>query len=190
MPSDVRMVPTSVIVGLLLTYVAVIGPLDYWILGWFRIRKYTWVMFPLMTLLFTLLMIAVAHHYLGANETGGRFTVTDVVDDGRPVRSSAIDLQFVGSRREITPSIQSGLISWPRSEPLSLIGRFPNEYSVSRRIEQWSPEVIRTFTLTADAIPDLSFDWNDTRLVTTKHGRQELRRALVENSSYVVSRRP
>lgn len=181
MPADVRMVPTSVIVGLLVAYVLAIGPVDYFVLGWLRIRKYTWVLFPLVTLVFTLLMVAVAHDYLGSNETGGRFTVTDVVDSGRPVRSSAVDLQFVGTRRDSATTIQGGLISSVKSEQLSITGRFPHEYTANRKLEQWSPEIIRTLTLSPDPIPDLSFDWTDVGLITTQEGRQRLRKALASH---------
>ncbi len=181
MPADVRMVPTSVIVVLLLAYVLAVGPVDYCVLGWLRIRKYTWILFPLVTLVFTLLMVAVAHYYLGSNETGGRFIVTDVVDSGRPVRSSAVDLQFVGSRRDSTTTFQSGLISSVKSEQLTIAGRFPHEYSAHRKLEQWSPETLRTLTLSPDSIPDLAFDWNDSGLVMTQEGRQRLRRVLTDN---------
>lgn len=178
MPSDVRMVPTSVIVGLLVAYVLAVGPVDYILLGMLGIRRFTWIVFPLVTLVFTLLMVAVAHHYLGSNETGGRFTVTDVVDNGQPIRESTVTLQFVGSRRDSTTPMKSGLISSVNSETLTLNGRFPNDYSADRKIEQWSPELTRTFTLSPGSIPGLSFDWNDPGLVTTTNGRRQLQHAL------------
>jgi hypothetical protein len=190
MPSDVQMVPTTVIVGLLLAYVLAVGPIDYCVLGWLRIRKYTWIVFPLVTLGFTLMMVAVAHRYLGSNETGGRLTVTDVVDDGRPIRSSAIDLLFVGTRKDTTSAIKAGLLTSIQSQQtltqpsaqLNFTGRFPHDYSVSRRIEQWTPEMTRTLTLSPDAIPDLAFDWSDVSLVTTKEGREKLKATLTNNS--------
>lgn len=178
MPSDVRMVPTSVIVSLLVAYVLAVGPVDYVLLGMLRIRKFTWIVFPLVTLVFTLLMVAVAHHYLGSNETGGRFTITDVVDNGQPIRESTVSLQFVGSRRDTTTPMKSGLISSVQSETLSLNGRFPNDYSADRKIEQWSPELTRTFTLSPNSLPNLTFDWNDAGLVTTVDGRRQLQHAL------------
>jgi len=189
MPSDVQMVPTTVIAGLLLAYVLVVGPVDYCVLGWLQIRKYTWIAFPLVTLGFTLMMVAVAHRYLGSNETGGRLTVTDVVDDGRPIRSSAIDLLFVGTRKDTTSAIKAGLLTSIQAQQtftqpsaqLNFTGRFPHDYSVSRRIEQWTPEMIRTLTLSPDAIPDLSFDWNDVNLITTQEGRDKLKTALTSN---------
>lgn len=182
MPADVQMVPTSVIVGLLVAYVLAIGPVDYCVLGWLRIRKFTWVLFPLVTLGFTLLTVAVAHHYLGSNETGGQFTVTDVVDNGRPVRSSVVRLQFVGSRRDVSTTIQSGLVSSLKSEQLNITGRFPHDYTADRKLEQWSPETIRTLTLAPQPVPDLAVDWNDIELITTQEGRQRLGRVLAGNS--------
>lgn len=181
MPSDVMMVPTSVIIMLLTAYVLAVGPVDYVVLGLLRIRKYTWIVFPLVTLAFTLTMIAVAHQYLGSSETGKQLTITDVTDDGRPVRSTVIDLEFVGSRRDTTTSHQGRLVTSLEAEHLTLHGRFPHDYEASRRLEQWKPNITRTLTLFPDAIPALGIDWNDTKLITTGRGRQQLRSQLSDN---------
>lgn len=178
MPSDVTMVPTSVIVMLLSAYVLFVGPVDYFVLGFFRLRKYTWIVFPVVTLGFTMTMIAVAHHYLGASETGKQILVTDVVDDGRPIRSSVVDLQYLGSRREVSSAVQGGLIASAESEKITLTGRFPHDYSASHRVEQWAPDVVRTFTLSPEPIPDLGIDWNDPALVTTAQGRRQLQQQI------------
>lgn len=178
MPSDVTMVPTSVIIMLLSAYVLAVGPVDYFVLGLFRLRKYTWIVFPVVTLGFTLTMIAVAHHYLGASDTGKQFVVTDVLADGRPVRSSVIDLQYLGSRREVSNAYQAGLIASAEADLLALTGRFPQDYAASHRIEQWAPDIIRTFTLSPQPIPDLGIDWNDGELVTTEQGRRQLQQQI------------
>jgi len=183
MPSDVRMVPTSVIAGLLLAYVLAVGPADYWFLGLLRRRKYTWILFPLVTLAFTMGMVSVAHHYLGSNETGGRVVVTDVGTGGRLIRETVLEQLFVGSRREAATEVTAGLVSAVHQKPLFLNGRFPQKYTADRRVEQWTPEMLRTMTLSPQPIPNLPVDWDDTELITTKVGRERLGVALAGDAS-------
>jgi hypothetical protein len=128
------------------------------------------------------MMVAVAHHYLGSNETGGSFVVTDIGDNGRPLRSSRVDLMFVGARRDTITKGQNELMAAIQSQSLTFSGRFPHEYSASRRIEQWSPEMLRTFSLSPDAIPALPVDWNDASLVMTAAGRAKLKTELIGSS--------
>jgi hypothetical protein len=179
MPSDVRMVPTGVIAGLLLAFVVAVGPVDYWLLGLLRMRKYTWIVFPLVTLAFTVAMVGVAHHYLGSNETGGRVVVTDVGAGGRVIRESVLNQLFLGTRREVSTDVTAGLVSSLQRQPLILNGRFPQKYSADRRVEQWTPEMLRTLSLSADPIRKLPIDWDDTDLVTTESGRSRLREILL-----------
>ena len=46
MPEGVRMVPVSVLASILLGFVLWIGPGEYFLLGWLKLRKLTWVTFP------------------------------------------------------------------------------------------------------------------------------------------------
>jgi len=179
MPADVRMVPMSVIAGLLLAFVVAVGPADYWLLGLLRKRRYTWVVFPLVTLAFTFAMVGVAHHYVGSNETGGRVVVTDVGAGGRVIRETGLEQLFLKTRRDMSTDITAGLVSSIQRQPLLLNGRFPQKYSANRRVEQWTPEMLRTLSLSPEASQVPSIDWDDTALVTTAAGRDRLKEMLV-----------
>jgi len=181
-PQDIQMVPTSVVAGLLLAYVLAVGPLDYMILGLFRARKYTWIVFPIVTVGFTLAMVQIAHHYLASNDQGGTLTITDVGDAGRPLRETQLELHYLGARQDVSTEIQSGLVTAMNAKPLQLQGRFPGRYSSERRIEQWSPEMQRTFSFQASDEVSVQIDWDDAGLVTTADGRQRLKELLVDQS--------
>ncbi|MFM7832729.1 MAG: hypothetical protein ACKPJD_13115, partial [Planctomycetaceae bacterium] len=101
LPSDVQMVPVSVIAVILLGYVLVVGPVDYFVLGWLRMRKYTWLLFPVVTAAFTFLTIAVAHAYMSSDDTGGVLVITDLDAGGAVVRQSTIETLFFGGGREV-----------------------------------------------------------------------------------------
>jgi len=142
------------------------------------------------------LMVQVAHHYLGSNESGGVFRITDVGEDGRVLRETSLDLQFLESRRDVHQPVQRGLVcsvgsmaaTTGHDTTLALAGRFPHDYTASRRIEQWSPAFLRTLTLPNASLSHLKIDWNDVRLVTTQNGRMRLRSALTGNTEIQLLR--
>lgn len=192
MPDGVRMVPAWVIATLLLAYVAAIGPLDYWILGLFQARKFTWVLFPVVTAVFTGLTIMIAHAYMSSTETGGQVSIVDVVADGRLVRQTSLQMNFYGASTTVNeqhkqafyvPAAMSdtqyiGMSSQPLpsagNKPINLAGRFPQNYQSEVSLSQWDPFLTRTFQLqpVVEDVPKI--DWNNTDLVTSDQGRQKL----------------
>lgn len=197
MPSDVEMVPTWVIGVILVAYVLTIGPVDYLVLGYLRIRKATWVLFPVVTAGFTLLTIGIAHRYMGSTETGGFLEIIDLADDGVPVRRSRIEMLFYGSRttheserrQQLVVPVADTLFSIPgpgvpydpyglrqtSTAVLNYSGRFPTSYSVAQTVQQWSPQLTRTFELApADVELPARIDWSDPQLVVSEQGRQRL----------------
>ena len=203
LPSDVEMVPTWVI-GLILTgYVLTIGPIDYFVLGWLRLRKYTWVMFPIVTLLFTALTIVMANAYMGSEDTGGRLVITDLIEDGIAARQTILETLFFGAQAEVNTEHESQLVvqaedSFTQADwesvygvknerkpdaPLSYQGRFPEKYSVKQQVQQWSPVSLRTISLEPTGIKPPSIDWNDASLLTSAEGNRRLRNDLLRDAS-------
>lgn len=197
MPRDVHMVPTWVIGVLLIAYVITIGPVDYFLLGLFRVRKYTWLLFPVVTLLFTGATIVVAHRYMSSTETGGTLTIVDLVEDGRPVRQTDLQMHFYSAQMTLPQersqafsvpaqmivggSLQVGGSMTPRSisPNLDYSGRFPQAYTATAKLRQWEPQLIRTFTMNPGEIDLPQIDWNDVSAVTSDSGRQRLARQLI-----------
>lgn len=196
LPDDVEMVPTWVI-GLILTaYVLTIGPVDYLVLGMLRIRKATWVVFPIVTACFTLLTIWIAHRYMGSKETGGSIEITDLIDDGQPIRRSRLSLLFFGARAQhqtdhrqqltvpveqfwndplYATSISAGPTMDRSTAPVPhYAGHFPGNYSITQTIQQWSPQLMRSLELQPTDVDLPQLDWSDPTLVTTSAGRQSL----------------
>lgn len=192
MPKGVQMVPPWVIATLLLAYVATIGPIDYWLLGLLKARKFTWVLFPVVTAVFTGLTIMIAHAYMSSTETGGQISIVDVVDDGRAVRETSLQMNFFGAGTTVSTEHKQafhvpaamdqtqlvGMRNQPLpsagNKPLNLSGRFPQNYRSEVSLSQWDPFLTRTFRLQpqVDNIPPI--DWNDSTLVQTKDGRNRL----------------
>ena len=192
MPDGVRMVPAWVIATLLVAYVLAIGPLDYWLLGLLKARKFTWILFPVTTAFFTGLTIMIAHGYMSSTETGGQVSIIDVVDDGRLVRETSLQMNFYGAstiasskhkQAFYVPAAMSDTTyvgfsndSLPSTDKkvINLSGRFPQNYQSEVSLSQWDPFLTRTFRLQpeVDRIPEIN--WNNADLVTSAQGRQKL----------------
>ena len=194
MPQGVQMVPSYIIALLLIAYVITIGPIDYFVLGFFRIRKYTWLLFPVVTAGFTVLTVYIAHSYMASSDTGGRMTVVDLTDIG-PVRQTDIQMHFYGSQTNMQQeSVNSFLVPGQLTQStdpfaanatqhslnrnIHYSGRFPQTFQTTQSMRQWEPQLNRsmTFAPKADGIPDIP--WDDTSLVTTTEGRQRLKTVL------------
>lgn len=191
MPLGVEMVPASVIAMLLVAYVVTIGPVDYFVLGYFKARKYTWVVFPIVTAAFTALTVNIAHRYMASSETGGRMSIVDVIDSGQPVRQTDLQMHFHGSQTTVTREAANsftvpaqmtytgddfGMQQAPRSinRTIRYSGRFPQSYTTEQDMRQWEPQINRTMTLAPDAKNVPKIPWDDASLVTTDAGRRLL----------------
>jgi len=193
LPTDVEMVPTWVI-GLILTgYVFAIGPVDYLLLGWLRLRKYTWVLFPIVTAFFTGLTVVIANAYMGSEDTGGQLIITDLVDDGLPARQSTLETLYYSAQTVARTDRKSALVVRAESStardpnaqfgrapaqqtrvPLNYSGHFPQNYTISHQVQQWSPVSLRSLTLEPENVQVPSIDWSDVSLVTTPEGNAKL----------------
>ena len=123
MPEGVRMVPLSVLASILFTFVILIGPADYYVLGWLRLRKLTWVTFPLATIGITILTIWLSNSYMSAAETRRAVTVRDLDSAGETVRSNRFELLYIASSRRVLSEIDKGVFSSLKTsgmDPLSV----------------------------------------------------------------------
>jgi hypothetical protein len=197
LPSDVEMVPTWIIGMILMGYVVAIGPGDYFLLGWLRMRKYTWVMFPLITGVFTFLTIVVANAFMGSDDTGGKLVITDLADNGIPVRQTTLETLYYSAQANVKNEHKGELVvlsednfsgldyrnpygqqQHVQDAPLSYSGHFPQNFNVSHRVQQWSPVSLRTLSLEPQESHVPAIDWNDVSLLTTAEGNVRLREEL------------
>ena len=179
-PDDFEVVPMWLLGLLLLGYVIVIGPVDYVVLGWLKLRKWTWIVFPLMTVAFTVLIIGVSHEYMGTTGNARSVVFRDIGDSSTLVRENRFELHLAGSHTALTTSVQHGLftpidhrrflsntefdptiqshLDLGIAEPAEYIGSIPTGFTAVQDLPQWSPQVNRIFRIApADPVPQ--FDW-------------------------------
>ena len=190
-PGDFEVVPMWLLGLLLVAYVVVIGPVDYVVLGWLNLRKWTWIVFPTTTLAFTVLIIWVSHEYMGTSGTARRVLFRDIGDNGELVRENRFELHLAGSHKSLVTRVQRGLFTpidhrrylsnsqfYPNrlrnsglelAEPTEYIGTIPTDYIAVQDLPQWSPQVNRIFRIAPDD-PVPAFDWDAVEPETLARG--------------------
>ena len=111
MPSNVRTVPLWLVSTMLLAYVFIVGPGDYLLLGMLKMRRYTWIVFPIVTALFTAGMVGVSNHYMATTQKGGNIVINDVIGSGQVIRRTGINLDFFGAQQDMREERKSQLIT-------------------------------------------------------------------------------
>jgi len=126
MPRDVRALPFGVIVLILALFVAAIGPLDYYLLGLLRLRRLTWVLFPLTSAAFAFATVQLSDHYMGRHNHRRKVTFVDVDRKGQAVRQSRYEFVFAGREHTLRHELTNTLF-YPMGQ--GHLGSFPGEPS-------------------------------------------------------------
>jgi hypothetical protein len=167
LPKTVRIIPLPVIIAILAAFIIVVGPVDYFVLGQLRLRRFTWIVFPLVSVAFTVLTMQLAAHYLGTNTHHGIFVLTDLGTDGRALRESRFELTLPPRPQTLLRETQhalvvpmSGIISRNDgpSAPVTLEGQFPARYTYRFPGQQWTPHLRRVTTF-SDASDESGVNW-------------------------------
>jgi len=202
MPQDVQMVPLGLIALILAAYVVAIGPIDYFLLGLLRMRRFTWILFPVVTIAFAGFTLWLSRWYLGTNDSRQGIEICDVVKGGITARRSRIELMFLSRERDLGTEIQNGAFSqvgvgateFPRmafsatndmsgANRATFVGRIPSRYVVEQSVPQWTPIVNRFFWIDPKPVasdksqasnPEARFNWDDPGDPTTETGRKAL----------------
>jgi len=187
MPHSVRLIPFSALIGLLALFLAMIGPVDYYLLGFFRRRKYTWILFPATSLAFTMATVLMANHYLGLRDQRRSLIVVDLAQDGTALRWNRYELVFAARDKQSVTDLKDALwapldvrtmpdqIYNPYNNPYNrgygysadadreagppfYDGVLPVHFQTSEAIRQWRPELNRIFSFEPPPVP-LFPDW-------------------------------
>ncbi len=109
MPETVRLIPFPALLGTLVLFLLMIGPADYFVLGWFRRRRYTWLLFPATSIGFVVVTVLMANHYLGLRDQRRSLIVVDLDKDGSAVRWNQYELIFAARNKQAVTEIKDAL---------------------------------------------------------------------------------
>lgn len=186
MPEGVRMVPLSVLSSILFVFVVLIGPGDYFVLGWLRMRKLTWVTFPLTTLCITAFTVSLSNSYMSTAETRRAIIMRDVGPSGLVVRTNRFELLYIAASRLVKTDVEKGFFASLKTgrsminpttgmvdretdefdtTSVRTAGRIPTEYTASQNVSKWTPQINRVFSIPGTTEkPDV--DWSRFSLQT------------------------
>lgn len=117
-PDEVRVVPFRVVATILTLFLLAIAPADYLLLGLVRRRKYTWVLFPALCVVFTITTVWVARHYTGTTDRRGALAIVDIGQKGTPLRTTRIEHIITAGTHPISTEVKHGLFSMTEVQPL------------------------------------------------------------------------
>jgi len=198
-PRNMGVIPIQFLILALVAYVILIGPGDYYVLGWLKARRFTWIVFPLVTLCFSWGMLRITNAVMGSNDQIRKIRIVDLDDSGTALRENEVSLLMFSTPKHETLSIANGFSTrmqsapsgynaqgwdsrrWGRQRP-TYVGRLPGRYSVEIDAEQWSPEKYRTTRLGGEK-PAPEFPWEKyrgSRLLENDPAGTQLRREFQE----------
>ena len=173
MPEGLRVVPMSLIGVILVVYVLLIGPGDWFVLGAIKRRKWTWCTFPCVTVALTLFTVWLAEWYMQVSDNRRVVTFHDVGAEGRVARRNRFEVLFQGSERNVTTELNREIFSamtlqrfssaqWfnyqqqqlqgvdqrrTYTQVANVVGRVPARYTVTQFLSQWTPQLNRRFSI-------------------------------------------
>ena len=135
-PRTVRLIPFPALLGTLGVFVLMIGPVDYLFLGWLRRRRYTWVLFPALSIVFTVGTVLMANHYLGLRDQRRSLLVVDIDKDGTPLRWNRYELVFAARNKQAVTELKDALWASLESDGLAELNPmapYPASYNNNMR---------------------------------------------------------
>jgi hypothetical protein len=137
MPRTVRLIPFSSLLGMLVLFVLMIGPVDYFVLGFFRRRRLTWVLFPATSIAFLVATVLMANHYLGLRDQRTSLIVVDLAKDGTALRWNRYELVFAARDKQSVTELKDAL--WSPLNVQAMPGQFFNPYSPNGGYQGFNP---------------------------------------------------
>lgn len=185
MPRNMRVVPLWLIGLLMGLFVMLIGPGDYFILGALKLRKFTWIVFPVITCGFAFGIVQLSNWYMSFSDNRRSVVVYDIGEENAPVRRNRFHVLFNGTYRTMNTDVSRGLLTalnhqkfsgatWYRYQQAQMYGnqaqyelvkipqyhgRVPTQYTVKQEIPQWTPQMNRMFQMGTDE-QAVKFDWS------------------------------
>ncbi|MCA9039115.1 MAG: hypothetical protein KDA65_02075 [Planctomycetaceae bacterium] len=184
LPHGFNLVPPVFVMGLMFFYLLLVGPGDYWLLGALRKRKWTWLSFPLITIVFTYITVHSINAYMQIENPERKLIVTDVGKAGDVLRQSSFTCILSPSQqintttynRELTIPVDiaqswlnddqlqnlNNVYTGQTSDPPLFSGSLTGEYSLTQPLQKWSPKTFIGFDIPSVTESSDSSRWNHT----------------------------
>lgn len=109
LPDDVRSIPLSVVIAILALFLIAIVPIDYYVLGHFNCRRFTWILLPVVSLVFTGFTALLGSSYLGSTDYRTSLEFVDLTTGNRVIRNSRFEMLFTATQKEVATELKQTL---------------------------------------------------------------------------------
>ncbi len=109
LPDDVRTIPLSVVITILVLFLTTIVPIDYYVLGHFNCRRFTWILLPVLSLVFTGFTAWLGNAYLGSTDYRTSLEFVDLTTGNRVIRNSRFEMLFTATQKEVATELKQSL---------------------------------------------------------------------------------
>ena len=109
-PQRMATLPIWQFAGLLLLFLLAVSLGDYYLLGALRLRRWTWLLLPVVSLGVTWFTARFAENSLGDNDAQADLLLVDVGRQGVPVRSSRFQLTVAAEPMTLREELVNGLL--------------------------------------------------------------------------------
>ena len=109
LPDSVRSIPLSVVIVILALFLAAIVPFDYYVLGHFNCRRFTWLLVPVVSLVFTGFTASLGSSYLGSTDYRTSLELVDLTMGNRVIRSSRFEMLFTATQKDVATELKQTL---------------------------------------------------------------------------------
>ena len=171
MPQTVHVAPIGFVIVILLVFVVVVGPADYFLLGAMRRRKLTWIVFPCAAFAFTGFAVNLSRQSMSEADERRYLDIVDLEpalpgDDAAPkvVRRTRFELMLPGTPGRAKDDYKDAIVvSMDNTgSRMSFDGSIPKSFTTRRDVRQWTPYLRRVTTI-EDGPPGIDVDWNKCR---------------------------
>jgi hypothetical protein len=99
LPSEITGMPKHVVISLLVVFLLLVAPGDFLLLGYLKARRYTWLLFLVVSLGFTWFTVNLAGDYMSATDFRSRLVFVDWTRGEQPARVSEYELLFTATQK-------------------------------------------------------------------------------------------
>ena len=109
LPDDVQSIPLSGVIIILALFLIAIVPIDYYVLGHFNCRRFTWLLVPVVSLVFTGFTASLGSAYLGSTDYRTSLEFVDLTTGNRVVRNSRFEMLFTATQKDVATELKQTL---------------------------------------------------------------------------------
>ncbi len=186
-PDAPKTVPLAIVGTALVVLLLGVGPGDFFLLGWLRRRRWTWLLFPACCALCAWWIGRAAERSIGSDDRRGTLRFVDVSRDGRVLRELRYEFLLPARDRQWEVRVEDGLaVSVPRTniedyiQPQRGFVQYPagrissskdsgdavfewesaSRGRIQRSLRQWTPALMRVTTFPVGAKDDSGAQWD------------------------------